>query len=156
MGPTSMPVYDGTGNRHDMAQEEGASGLRTPRFAPEVAGKAVGGDNPMPVSIPDGIPTTPAGSTGYDYSANGLTTPPGVLLATVPANDSRLHVEVQNQSAADITLVRDDGANGQRSVIVLATGGAVGAQGGGWASSTFRGRVRVYGPTGSRISVMED
>jgi len=156
MGPTSMPVLDGAGNRRDIAQEEAASGIRTPRYAPEVGGKAVGSDNPLPVEFPDGVTTKPAGGTGYDYSANGLTTPAGILLATVPANDSRLHVEVQNQSAADVTLVRDDGANGQRSVIVLATGGAVGAQGGGWASSTFRGRVRVYGPTDSRISVMED
>jgi hypothetical protein len=100
---------------------------------------------------------TVAGTTGTDYSANAAAVPIAglVLLATVPATPSRAYVEVQNQSAGQIQLVRDDGAGANQSSVLLASGGA-NAQGGGWSSTTFKGRVRVYGVTGSQVSAFQD
>jgi hypothetical protein len=157
MGEASFPVVDAAGNLRHMAHEESDSGRRTPRYVLEVAGKAVSEDNPLHVTLPEGsISAVSAGSTGYDYSANGLTAPPGVLIATVPVNPDRLSVEVQNQWPADITMIRDDGANGQRTAVVLHAAEYVGGPGGAWDSSTFRGRLRFYGPADARVSISED
>jgi hypothetical protein len=98
-----------------------------------------------------------AGSTGTDASANAATVPISgySLLLTIAANPTRAYVEVQNQSAAQIQLVRDDGTGANQSSVLLASGGA-NAQGGGWLSTTFKGRVRVYGVTGSQVSAFQD
>lgn len=99
-----------------------------------------------------------AGSTGTDYSANAAAVPIAtyVLLATIPANPQRYVVEVQNQSAALIQVVKDDGSDNNKTSFLLASGGAAGTQGGAWSSLTFRGRVRVYGPTGSQVAVAQE
>ena len=155
MAKATMSVRDAAGIPRELAQEE-RDGVRTPRSVMEVDGQAVGTGNPLPVEIPGGIPIVPAGSTGFDYSANGLGTPAGTLIATVPANEDRLSVEAQNQWNADITMIRDDGANGQRSAFVLAAADSAGAAGGCWSSTTFRGRLRFYGPAAARVSIFED
>lgn len=92
-----------------------------------------------------------------DYSANPGSVAGLTLLATVPATASRVAVEVQNQSAGTITVVRDDGtgAAGTVSMILLAGAGA-GAQGGGWSSTTFKGRLLVYGTAGAQVSAFQE
>ncbi|MBV8474084.1 MAG: hypothetical protein JO107_14795 [Hyphomicrobiales bacterium] len=126
---------------------------------------------------PNCVGATPvgmAGTTGADYSANKPTLPNVsanfgasgvyanyVLIATVPANPSRLSIDVENTSGAQIAIVRDDGtaasgtAPNNASVFALAGGSvpgggsAVGTQGGSWSSQTFKGRVQVYAPSSS-------
>ena len=95
------------------------------------------------------------GSTGTDYSANKPAAT-GVVLATIPANPNRNWVSVQNQSANDLQVVRDDGAGGQTTTLILASGGAVGLQGASYDSRTFRGRLTVRGPAGSQFAAYED
>lgn len=104
------------------------------------------------------LPVYQGGSTGTDYSANAATVPISglVLLATVPATPGRYYVEVQNQSAGTLQLVRDDGAGANQSTVLLAPGAGAGQQGGGWSSTTFKGRVRVYGASGAQVSAFQD
>lgn len=95
-----------------------------------------------------------------DYSANPPAIPPDnspttPLLLTIPANATRSSVEIQNQSAAQLQLVRDDGAGNQITSIIL-TGVGAGQQGGGWSSVDFKGRIRVYGPLGSQVGAYQD
>jgi hypothetical protein len=96
----------------------------------------------------------PNGSTGTDFSANAAAVS-GTPLVTIPQTASRAYVEVQNQSANQLQLVRDDG-NGNNQTSILLSGVGAGQQGGGWSSSTFKGRVRVYGPAGSQIAAYQD
>lgn len=95
---------------------------------------------------------------GSDFSANAATIPEStfVLLATIPVACGRNAVEVQNQSAGMIQVVRDDGAGNNQSTILLSPGSAANSQGGGWSSVTFKGRVRVYGVTGAQISAFQE
>lgn len=96
--------------------------------------------------------TSRAGSTGTDYSANATAVPVSgyVLLATIPAKANRNFVEVQNQSQQLIQLVRDDGAGGNTTSLFLAPATVSSGQGSGWMSDTFKGRLRVYGPSSSQ------
>jgi len=98
-----------------------------------------------------------AGSTGTDYSANAATVPIAgyMLLQTIPATPGRAYVEVQNQSANTIQVVRDDG-NGGNLTSILLTGVGAGQQGAGTSSDTFKGRLRIYGPAGSQIAAYQD
>ena len=97
-----------------------------------------------------------SGSFGTDHSAN----PPSLgglnLLATVNANAKRNAVGVQNQSTATLTLVRDDGAGNNTTVLILAPAAAAGAQGSDWTSLSFKGRLRIFGTAGSQIAAWED
>lgn len=97
-------------------------------------------------------------ATGTDFSVNAAPVPMNglVLLLTVPVTASRSYIEVQNQSAALLQLVRDDGYGGNQTSILLSSGGSAGAQGAGWTSSTFSGRVRIYGPAGAQVSVYQE
>jgi hypothetical protein len=114
--------------------------------------------NGAPVTATHGLPVLQAGGTGTDYSVNAATIPMAglVLLVTIPATATRAYIEIQNQSAAQLQMVRDDGAGANQTSILLASGGAAGAQGAGWSSATFKGRVRVYGPSGSQTSAYQD
>lgn len=114
---------------------------------------------------PDGTPlltpanpgtTRPAGSTGFEWSANGVAVPTDTPLLTIPANPNRLAVEIQNQSAVQIQVVRDNGSGTQATSILLSPGTAAGQAGRSWSSNTFRGRVRVYAPSGSQVAAYED
>lgn len=108
------------------------------------------------VTVSGTVTVRPAGSTGNDESANkpvALST----LLGTLAVNSSRNSCEVQNQSAIQLQVRLDDGAGGEESVILLASGGAVNTQGASWKSETFRGRVRVYGTAGTdQVMIRED
>ena len=103
------------------------------------------------------VVTAPVPSSPTDFSANAAAVPlPGlVLLATIPANAARYACEVQNQSTATIQLVRDDGT-ANASSIMLGAGSTTGAQGAGWSSTTFKGRVRIYGAAGARVSAFQE
>lgn len=96
------------------------------------------------------------GSTGTDFSS----TPPallGSLLKTIPANGFRIHVGVQNQSADEIQVVRDDGVSSTPTILLLDPGAGAGLQGGAWESSTFKGRLRIYSDNaGSQVAAYED
>ena len=110
----------------------------------------------------------PPGSTGTDYSGGSVAGGSGagtssaipvsgfVLLTTIPATSTRAFVEVQNQSAGTIQLVRDDGAGGNLTTILLGPGSGAGAQGAGWTSGTFKGRIRLYGASGAQVSASQD
>jgi hypothetical protein len=52
-------------------------------------------------------------------------------------------------------LVRDDGAGANVTSILLGPGGA-GQQGAGWSSSTFKGRIRVFGTAGSQVAAYQE
>lgn len=111
------------------------------------SGNPIGASNPLPV--------VQGGSTGTDFSVNAAAVS-GAPLLTIPTTPGRAYVEVQNQSAATLQLVRDDGAGNNQTSILIAPGAGAGQQGGGWSSATFKGRVRVYGPVGSQISAYQD
>lgn len=99
------------------------------------------------------------GTTGVDRSVNQPTFPPAGLdlLKTIAVNSKRFYIEVQNQSAQDIQVWRDDGAGTNLSVVILSGVGAA-QQGGSWSSYTFKGRVRIYGAASGtpQISAFED
>jgi hypothetical protein len=95
-----------------------------------------------------------AGSTGTDYSSSEPAAS-GTLLATIPATTTRAYVEVQNQSAGQLEVLRDDGAGNNLTMILLAPAGA-NAPGGDWVSSTFKGRIRIYGASGAQFAAYQD
>ena len=99
-----------------------------------------------------------AGGSPTDSSINPLVlSAPNVLLQTIPLNPARCSVEVQNQSAVTIYVIRDDGnSNSTASTIALGSGGTVGSQGSSWSSVVFKGRLTIWGPTGSTISAFQD
>lgn len=99
-----------------------------------------------------------AGGIGENYSANPATIPMAtfVLLTTIPSTPGRTSVEVQNQSASVLQVVRDDGAGNATVTTLLASGGSAGTPGALWFSLTFKGRVRVYGPAGSQVSACQE
>lgn len=95
------------------------------------------------------LPVVGAGFGGAGPYANY------VLVASVPANPSRLSIDVENMSGAQIAVVLDDGtaANGatpaNATAFALAGGSATGAQGGSWVSLVEKGRVQIYAPSSS-------
>lgn len=110
-------------------------------------------------------PSSPAGSTGTNYDANDPTFPvigqpfaasgpyaSYVLVKTIPALATRNNVETKNSSGLYACVVmRDDGTaaagaapNNASLIPLVASGGAVGTQGGYWGSTTFKGRIQVY------------
>jgi hypothetical protein len=112
--------------------------------------------------------TAQAGTYGVDFSANKPALPgvgatfaasgpyaSYVLIASAPANASRIAIEVENNSGAQIAIEIDDGTalNGatpnNASVFALAGGAGVGTQGGSWGSLVEKGRVQVYAPSAS-------
>lgn len=109
----------------------------------------------LPASISGAGTVIQAGSTGTDFSANAAGVS-GSPLVTIGAASGRAFIEVQNQSINQLQLVRDDGAGNNQTSIILAPAASPGAQGGGWSSATFKGRVRVYGPAGSQVGAYQD
>ncbi len=97
-----------------------------------------------------------SGTTGIDHSANAAAVPGSGPLLTITANPRRNAVGVQNQSTATLTLVRDDGAGNNATILILSPASATGTQGADWSSMTFKGRLRVYGTAGSQIAAWED
>ena len=138
----------------------GGTAAIMPVTAPWVNGAPVSGVNPTP--------EISAGTTGTDFSGGSAAGGIGagtssaipvagfVLLTTVPVNAARALVEVQNQSAAMLQIVRDDGTGLNQSTVLLASSGVAGSAGGIWSSRTFKGRLRVYGATGAQVSAYQD
>lgn len=108
------------------------------------------------------------GSSGQDFSANNPTLPNiganfgasgpyanYILIKTIAASVTRANADIENLSGDQIVVVRDDGtaANAaapvNASAFALAPGAAAGAQGGSWSSTTFKGRIQIYGPSAS-------
>lgn len=102
------------------------------------------------------------GSTGADFSFISKICPiaGSVLSCTVPANPQRYAVTIQNQQNSGEYVCLDNGSNSSpNSLIILSpyTGTATDGNNILWSSTTFKGRVRVYGPSGtSQVSCHED
>jgi hypothetical protein len=114
------------------------------------------------------------GSTGSDASANKPTLPNVganfggsgpyanyVLITTLAASPTRNNVDIENNSGAQIAIIRDDGtavggaAPVNASVFALAGGASAGSQGGAWSSMTFKGRIQVYAlSSGAQVAVL--
>lgn len=95
----------------------------------------------------------PGGSTGRDFSVGAPAIPvddANEELLIVPATPDRAEVCVQNQSTATLQIVRDDGAGGEKTSIFLVELYAT------WKSSSFKGRITVYGPAGSSVAAYQD
>lgn len=123
-----------------------------------------------------GIRPDSGGTTGLDNSANppawptigsnfgGSGTYAGwFLLATVPANPSRLNVTADNMSSQQVLVLRDDGtatsggSPANATAFILNPKVAVGPEGGHYESSTFRGRLQIYGASASQyVSISTD
>jgi len=116
---------------------------------------------------PDG-----GGSAGTDSSANAPTWPviganfsgsapapftSWVLLKTVALNQTRSKITVDNQSDTAILCLRDDGTAATGNAPVNATGftlnpkPSAGPEGGHFESTTFRGRLQVFGASSSQF-----
>jgi hypothetical protein len=93
------------------------------------------------------------GTTGTDYSANPSNIPAdntSVVILTIPVNEDRALLFIQNQSAATLQVVRSDGVGGHRTSLFLV---------GLWQtyeSSTFKGQIDVYGPATAQVAAFED
>lgn len=139
-------IKDGNGVQQ-IIRSGNPSGIILPWMTPvDALGTALGTQtNP--------IVTSPGGSTGADFSANAPPVPSDttfVLIATVPASLSRAMVGIQNQSQVNLQIVRDDGAGNNQTSIFLQGPFA------SWQSSSFKGRVRVYGPSGAAVAAYQD
>jgi len=120
--------------------------------------------------------TTPAGSSGTDWSNSGPTYPVVganfgasgtyanyVLIKTVPLNNYRCKVEVMNLSTTAVVIVKDDGTAAAGSALVnptsipLGVAASIGALGGSWNSTSFKGRLQIYAASGSPfVSISEE
>jgi hypothetical protein len=163
---TLCPSSDGSNTAVACPNSGGGSGTLPAGAAtsanqttPAAPGTSSATANPVQ-GVTGGVPvsTSAFGTTGTDYSANAASIPMAgfVLLATIPVTSTRAAAEVQNQSAALIQVVRDDGTGANQTSQLLASGGSVGSAGGGWSSTTFKGRIRVYGPTGSQVAADQE
>lgn len=123
------------------------------------AGLLIGLHSYAMAAPPPAQPVYQWGGVNADVSSAQPTIPPAatVVLATIPPT-LRASVEVQNQSAAMVYVVLDDGAAtaGTISVYLLGPGTGANTQGGAWASNTFKGRVRVYGVTGAQVMARQN
>jgi hypothetical protein len=94
------------------------------------------------------------GFNGIDFLGPDGTKPPvfgNVLLVTIEANPRRTYVEVQNQGVNVLQLLRDDpgpGGVGYRATSIMVAG-SDDDEWPEWASETFKGRLRIYGPCGT-------
>lgn len=114
----------------------------------------------LAMAAPPAQPVYQWGGTPVDTSSAPATVPEGgfSLLATVAINGNRASVEVQNQSAAMIQLVLDDGAAtaGTISSVLLSPNTGANTAGSIWNSNTFKGRVRVYGAAGAQVMARQN
>lgn len=157
MADDSMPIRDAAGNLLNVRQENNG-GIRTPRYAPEIAGTAVGANNPMPVSgVVTGNVQLPSGA-GTDRSANK----PALLatLQTIAANAARVGLYVQNQSASQLQVVLDqDNTGTDYTVILVDPGNGANGQGADWsmAQAGIRhvARIRICGTAGAQFASRE-
>lgn len=170
MAETGIQLNPGSGGKTVDTETSPSSGFELQRI--KLALGAVGFDD-GDVSAANPLPTAAAGSIGGDYSANQPTPPKVgvafgaggpyagyVIVATVPASASRLSIDVENNSGAQIAVMLDDGTAAAGStptnvtVFALAGGAGVGSQGGSWVSTVEKGRVQIYAPSsGAQVAV---
>jgi hypothetical protein len=87
------------------------------------------------------------GNNGVDYSANAPSLTSLTLLATIPANASRLGFFIQAQGTAQVTVALDDAAGALTPTIVVLVGASAnGGQGGAIDMGGFphTGRIRIF------------
>jgi hypothetical protein len=160
MSTIGLALRDASGNLQSIISEQYAGALST-HSTPDING-AAGFTSANPGSVK--VVNTP-GTSGSDFSVNSPQIPelgagfPGsglypnfVLVTTIPANATRMNVDIENSSGGPIVILRDDGtaATGQTlnnaSMFPLAGGLTPGAQGGSWSSTTFKGRIQIFAP----------
>ena len=100
---------------------------------------------PIVTNPGSGVPTI---AVGNDYSWNAPPVPTGNPLTFAPINPHRQRLLINNATDQPIVLVFDDGNGGALSTYPLDPGAGAGRQGGDWDSVFFRGRVRIYQPSG--------
>lgn len=154
-----------------MSEYQSLAGIVSPGIVLESRpGQAISPTNPLPVSL------ATSGSTGLDFSTNAPALPlvgngfgPGgpyanyQLIRTVPASASRSNLDIENNSGAQIAILRDDGtaaigaAPNAASIFALAGGPGIGSQGGSWSTSSFKGRVQIFAPLATaQVAIFQD
>lgn len=154
-----------------MSEYQSLAGIVSPGIVPESwPGQPYSPSNPLPVSF------AAAGSTGLDFSVNAPPLPlvgngfgaggpyaNYLLIRTVAASASRNTLDIENNSGAQIAILRDDGsasagsAPNAATVFALAGGAGVGSQGGSWSTTSFKGRVQVFAPTATaQVAIFQD
>jgi hypothetical protein len=105
-----------------------------------------------------GTPTNPlatqqsGGNVGVDYSANAPSLSGLTLLATIPANASRLGFFIQAQGTGQLTVAFDDAAGSLTpTIVVLAPAASNGGEGGAidMGGLPHTGRIRVFSTSSS-------
>lgn len=167
--PGTLPIVDGVKATQSVRTELSSDGSVALHSVPEINGTA-GFTNTNPGRV------ARATSSGQDFSSNTPTLPAigrsfgatgpfagWVRVLTVPAQTSRLHIEINNLSGGKVLIIRDDGtaADGaipqNASMIVMAGGSSTATEGATWTSSTFCGRIQVYAPAANAfVSVAVD
>jgi hypothetical protein len=92
------------------------------------------------------------GNTGVDYSASAPSLSGLTLLATIPANTSRLGFFIQAQGTVQLTVAFDDAAGSLRpTIVVLASAASNGGEGGAidMGGLPHTGRIRVFSTSSS-------
>jgi hypothetical protein len=92
------------------------------------------------------------GNNGVDYSANAPSLTCLTLLATIPANTSRVGFFIEAQGIAGLTVAFDDATGALTpTLVVLGGAGANGGQGGSIDMSGLphTGRIRIFGASSS-------
>ena len=143
----NLGALNGAGAPITLRSDQNPDGSFAMRASLEIEGAAVSATNPLPV--------TTVGATGTD--ASGAAPSIGnVLMTFTVTNPGRYRV--QNQSAATLQVVMDDGATGTPSILLLAPGAGAGQQGGDTSPeiSWFTGRIRVCGAAGSQFMARYD
>lgn len=154
-----------------MSEYQSLAGIVSPGIVPESRpGQPYSPTNPLPVSV------TNAGSTGLDFSVNAPALPlvgngfgsggpyaNYVLIRTVPASPTRNNLDIENNSGAQIAILRDDGsavtgsAPAAATIFALAGGAGIGSQGGSWSTSSFKGRVQIFAASATaQVAVFQD
>ncbi len=154
-----------------MSEYQSPAGIVSPGIVPESRpGVPYSPSNPLPVSVSN------AGSTGLDFSTNAPALPligngfgtsgpyaNYLLIRTVPANPGRNNLDIENNSGAQIAILRDDGsaatgsAPNAATIFALAGGAGIGSQGGSWSTASFKGRIQVFAPSATaQVAVFQD
>jgi hypothetical protein len=92
------------------------------------------------------------GNNGVDYSANAPSLTGLTLLATIPANSSRLGFFIQAQGTAPLTVAIDDATGSLTpTIVVLAGAGSNGGEGAAidMGGLPHTGRIRIFGNSSS-------
>lgn len=139
---TTAAMVDRLNNQITLRGYQDANGVMRWASVLELNGAQIGTANPLPMMH--------AGNTGVDWTLNKPSSlpPSGYTSAkTVPVNAARIEIAVENQSTDSVVLVLDDGLGNNTRMVVLAPALSQPGQGGGWSSTSFKGRLQVCVPT---------